>query len=346
MQIKRHLTLNLTLIALAAVIWQAEGNAQTTQTKEVRPRSKGVGNRSAKRWVGVRNRRHLRKHLSRLRERARAYEPVIAAAARKHRVDPRVLWTIAYLETRFRPELVSPARARGLMQFMPGTARRFNLTNPHDGSAAIDAAARYVKELADQFGGRLDLVLASYNAGESAVDCYRTGRTLRTSAGKVINPRGTKTSGVPPYAETVSYVKRGLLVFSRVTSAGVFNPELIAGTRPLQSPAIAISVSDQRMIDRELRELGGLPTTMLFSGTKEMVIGQSGSNQRVALANRADAKAGRDGGFETVFFDVHSGARYLVTKGEIIRPLGAVGSEENEMNGSVEKSFYVGGGGR
>ena len=37
--------------------------------------------------------------------------------------------------------------------------------------------------------GRLDLVLASYNAGESAVECYRSGRTIRTSSGKVINPR-------------------------------------------------------------------------------------------------------------------------------------------------------------
>ncbi|MGH9960567.1 MAG: lytic transglycosylase domain-containing protein, partial [Pyrinomonadaceae bacterium] len=184
MQIKRHLPLNLTVLALAAVLWQAEANAQTIQTKEVRPRSKGVTDRSPKRRDGVSKRRHLRiRQFSRMRERARMYEPFIAAAARKHGVDPRVLWTIAYLETRFRPELVSPARARGLMQFMPGTARRFNLTNPHDGPAAIDAAARYVKELVGEFGGRLDLVLASYNAGEGAVDCYRTGRTIRTSAG-------------------------------------------------------------------------------------------------------------------------------------------------------------------
>ena len=105
-----------------------------------------------------------------MRERARLFEPYIAAAARKHGVDPRVLWTIAYLESRFRPEAVSPASARGLMQFMPGTARRFKLTNPHDSIASIDAAARYVKELTDQFGPRLDLVLAGYNAGESAVE--------------------------------------------------------------------------------------------------------------------------------------------------------------------------------
>lgn len=349
MQIKRHLPLNLTVLALAAVLWQAEANAQTSQTKVARPRSRGVTDRSPKRRAGVSKRRHLRiRQFSRMRERARMYEPFIAAAARKHGVDPRVLWTIAYLETRFRPELVSPARARGLMQFMPGTARRFNLTNPHDGPAAIDAAARYVKELVGEFGGRLDLVLASYNAGEGAVDCYRTGRTIRTSAGKVINPRGIKTSGVPPYAETVSYVKRGLLVFSRVTSAGVFNPELIAGTRALQSPPMAIAVSDQRIIDSELRELGGLPVTMLFSGVKQIGIGQGGGNQ-VAIARRADANAA----FETVFFDVHSGARYLVSKGEIVRPLDGVeasgasqnAGEDEVVHHVVAKSFYLGAGG-
>ena len=349
MQIKRHLPLNLTVLALAAVLWQAEANAQTSQVKVARPRSRGVSDRSPKRRAGVSKRRHLRiRQFSRMRERARIYEPFIAAAARKHGVDPRVLWTIAYLETRFRPELVSPARARGLMQFMPGTARRFNLTNPHDGPAAIDAAARYVKELVGEFGGRLDLVLASYNAGEGAVDCYRTGRTIRTSAGKVINPRGIKTSGVPPYAETVSYVKRGLLVFSRVTSAGVFNPELIAGTRALQSPPMAIAVSDQRIIDSELRELGGLPVTMLFSGVKQIGIGQGGGNQ-VAIARRADANAE----VETVFFDVHSGARYLVSKGEIVKPLdvveasGASGiaGDGEVVHHVVAKSFYLGAGG-
>lgn len=353
MQIKRHLPLNLTVLALAAVLWQAEANAQTSQTKVARPRSRGVTDRSPKRRAGVSKRRHLRiRQFSRMRERARMYEPFIAAAARKHGVDPRVLWTIAYLETRFRPELVSPARARGLMQFMPGTARRFNLTNPHDGPAAIDAAARYVKELVGEFGGRLDLVLASYNAGEGAVDCYRTGRTIRTSAGKVINARGIKTSGVPPYAETVSYVKRGLLVFSRVTSAGVFNPELIAGTRALQSPPMAIAVSDQRIIDSELRELGGLPATMLFSGLKQIGIGQGGGNQ-VAIARRADANGGDSAAFETVFFDVHSGARYLVSKGEIVRPLDGVeasGASQNAGEGEVvhhvvAKSFYLGAGG-
>ena len=58
-------------------------------------------------------------------ERARRYEPLIVAASIKHRVDPRLLWTVAYLETRFQPRETSPKGARGLMQLMPATAARF-----------------------------------------------------------------------------------------------------------------------------------------------------------------------------------------------------------------------------
>ncbi len=50
---------------------------------------------------------------SHARERARQYEPLIAAAAQRHGVDPHLLWTIAYQETRFQPHLISPKGARG-----------------------------------------------------------------------------------------------------------------------------------------------------------------------------------------------------------------------------------------
>lgn len=346
MHIKKQLPLNLTVLALAAVLWQAEVQARSSQAAEAGPRSKGVGNRDKKGGAGVRKRRQRRiRRLSRMRERAQLYEPYITAAARRHGVDPRALWTIAYLETRFRPELVSPVNARGLMQFMPGTARRFNLANPNDGPAAIDAAARYVKQLGEQFGGRLDLVLAGYNAGEGAVDCYRTGRSLRTSTGKIINPRGIKTSGVPPYRETISYVKRGLLVFNRLTSAGVFNPELIAGVRHLQAPAMNIALSDQRLIDNELRELGGVPATLLFSGGTQIGVSQSGI--QVAVARNADGVRPAAAEVETVFFDVHSGTRYLVSKGSIVKPIDNVESVESPSAVEVRrhvvaKSFYLG----
>ncbi len=166
------------------------------------------------------------------RARARIYEPHIAAAASRHGVDARLLWTIAYLETRFQPNLVSPKGARGLMQFMPGTAARYGLNNPLDPVASIEAGARYVRFLTDRFGGRVDLVLAGYNAGEGAVDAFRYGRRLVLQSGKTINSSGLRTGGVPPYRETQSYVALGTSVFTNVTAARLFNAAPLIRQQP------------------------------------------------------------------------------------------------------------------
>lgn len=156
--------------------------------------------------------------------RARRVEPHMRAAAARYGVDPRVLWTIAYLETRFRSGLVSPKGARGMMQFMPGTAARYGLADPHDDLAAIHAAARYVRDLSRRFDNCLDLVLAGYNAGEGAVEAFLKGTTLRLPDGRTINARRIQTGGVPPYAETRNYVARGLYVARQLTVANVFSP--------------------------------------------------------------------------------------------------------------------------
>jgi len=142
-------------------------------------------------------------------KRAQIYEPAILEAATKHGVDARMLWVIAYLETRFNPASVSRKGARGLMQFMPATAERFDLANPHDPIAAIGAAAGYVRVLGNRFNHRADLILAAYNCGEATVEAYLTGRSIK--AGKrIINPRGLMTGGIPPYRETRGYVNHGL----------------------------------------------------------------------------------------------------------------------------------------
>jgi soluble lytic murein transglycosylase-like protein len=75
----------------------------------------------------------------------------------------------------------------GLMQLMPGTARRLGVRRPFDPAENIRAGTQYMRELMSLFGGKVDLVLASYNAGEGAVLKY--GRN------------------VPPYRETRDYVK-------------------------------------------------------------------------------------------------------------------------------------------
>ena len=93
------------------------------------------------------------------------------------------------------------------MQFMPETAARYRLTNPHDPKAAIDAAARYFRDLLRRFERRIDLAFAAYNAGEGAVGAFQNGRVLRLSNGKIINAARLVTGGIPPYRETQNYVR-------------------------------------------------------------------------------------------------------------------------------------------
>src|SRR6185369_340541 len=109
---------------------------------------------------------HGQEHLEKLRERARQYEPIILAAANRYNVDPHLLWTIAFLESRFKAQATSYKEGRpcavGLMQFIPSTAQQYGFKNPYDPREAVDAAAHYVKDLLKRFDGRVDLVLAAY----------------------------------------------------------------------------------------------------------------------------------------------------------------------------------------
>jgi len=98
------------------------------------------------------------------------------------------------------------------MQFMPATAVAYGLQNPHDPKAAIDAAAHYLRDLLRKFGGRVDLALAAYNAGEGTVESFQTGRPLALATGKIINPHRLITGGMPPYRETQQYVKSAIVL--------------------------------------------------------------------------------------------------------------------------------------
>lgn len=179
-----------------------------------------------------------------LRERAALYEPLFHSAAVRYGIDARLLWVIAFLETRFQPDLVSPVGARGLMQFMPATAASYGLKNPDNPAESIDAAARYVRDLQARFGNRFDLILASYNAGEGAVDAYLKGYALRLPNGRVINPSRLKLGGVPPYVETRNYVAQGLAI-ARMLGAGNFNPETLVVNSPTSTK---VTLNSQAML--------------------------------------------------------------------------------------------------
>lgn len=160
------------------------------------------------------------------RQRASQYEPLIAAAAQRNNVDPRLLWTIAYLESRFRKSAISykdgKPCAYGMMQFTTPTATRYGLKDPHSVRQAIDAAARYVRDLQGRFGARGDLILAAYNAGEGAVEAFRDGKRLVLPNNKIINPRSIRTGGIPPYVQTREYVARGKVVYEHISGARLF----------------------------------------------------------------------------------------------------------------------------
>lgn len=118
----------------------------------------------------------------------------LKAAGERHDLNPRLLAAVVGAESGFRPRVVSPKGARGLMQLMPATAARFGVRPAElfEPARNLEAGARYLRWLLDRYEGRLHLALAAYNAGEGAVDRY---------------------GGVPPYRETRRYVRRVYALF-------------------------------------------------------------------------------------------------------------------------------------
>lgn len=109
-------------------------------------------------------------------------------AARQYGVDEGLLMAQAYQESRFNPNAGSSAGAVGFAQFMSGTAKTYGLKDRRDPVQSIHAQARYMRKLIDQFGGREDLALAGYNAGE-----YR---------------KSLNAGMIPNIPETQNYVKK------------------------------------------------------------------------------------------------------------------------------------------
>ncbi|MGB7067906.1 MAG: transglycosylase SLT domain-containing protein [Pyrinomonadaceae bacterium] len=179
--------------------------------------------------------------------RARFFEATIERAAKSEGVDPLILWTIAYNETRFRPWLTSPKNAQGLMQFMPATAARFGLVDPYEPTSSVFAAARYVRYLGRLFNWKFESILAAYNAGEGTVSAYLQGRELRAN-GKLINASRLKTiNGVPPYKETVGYVSQGAKVYRWLKEQG----RLSRFSKPEQIPSTSQIPGADSLRERE-----------------------------------------------------------------------------------------------
>jgi soluble lytic murein transglycosylase-like protein len=116
----------------------------------------------------------------------RQFAPLVAAVAKEQGVDPALLHAVISVESGYNPRARSVKGAAGLMQLMPETARRYQVSDIWDPRQNVSGGARYLRDLLAMFNNNMSLALAAYNAGENAVIEY-----------------GNR---IPPYPETRSYV--------------------------------------------------------------------------------------------------------------------------------------------
>lgn len=112
---------------------------------------------------------------------------LVELSARQNGVDPKLALAVARVESDLAPNAVSPAGAVGVMQLMPDTANSLGVRNINDPRENIDGGVRYLRRMLTMFDGDIEKAVAAYNAGPQAVKSY---------------------GGVPPYAETQSYVAK------------------------------------------------------------------------------------------------------------------------------------------
>ncbi len=118
---------------------------------------------------------------------------IVMRLAPQYGVHPGLAYAVIRAESNFNPLAVSEKNAQGLMQLIPETAARFNVTQPLDPEQNIRGGLAYLRWLLAYFKGDVPLAVAAYNAGEGAVDRYL---------------------GVPPFPETQGYVRRIQEVFN------------------------------------------------------------------------------------------------------------------------------------
>jgi soluble lytic murein transglycosylase len=112
---------------------------------------------------------------------------VIQRYASHYRLEEALVRAVIKVESDYNATAVSSAGAVGMMQLIPQTAEFLQVSNPLDPEQNIRGGSHYLRMMLDQFEGDLDLALAAYNAGPTAVRLH---------------------GGVPPYKETIRYLTK------------------------------------------------------------------------------------------------------------------------------------------
>jgi len=146
---------------------------------------------------------------------------LVDSIAKDNGVDPALVDAMVRTESNYNPLAISSKGARGLMQLIPETGRRFGVQDFFDPRQNIEGGVRYIKYLLNMFDGNVDLSLAAYNAGENLV--ARLGR-------------------IPPYPETRNYVRKIRALYTKPYSYVDSNLEAAAArTTPVVSASAAVS---------------------------------------------------------------------------------------------------------
>lgn len=124
-----------------------------------------------------------------------AYLPHVQAAEQRYGIPRGLLDALIWTESRYNPVALSKAGAVGLGQLMPPTAEALGVANRYDARSNVIGAARYLRQMIDQFGA-IHLAVAAYNAGPGAVK---------------------SSNGIPLNNETPSYVRNVLLSWKQFT---------------------------------------------------------------------------------------------------------------------------------
>jgi len=151
-------------------------------------------------------------------------ESLITKYSDFHGLEPDLVRAVIKTESNFNPLAVSSKGARGLMQLMPDTARRYGVQRIHDPEENIAGGTRYLRDLLDMFQGSIPLALSGYNAGEN--------RVLRTG-------------GIPNISETRNYVNRVSRIFGFDRSP--FTP--VTDIEPPPAPRVRRFINAQGLIE-------------------------------------------------------------------------------------------------
>jgi soluble lytic murein transglycosylase-like protein len=178
--------------ALAARWFKQAANSGDSQARNILVRLEGIG---AKEDINCKPAEPNFKPVYETSPNKRKVASLVNQIAPAYGIDPQLVMAVIQAESDFNPNALSEKNAQGLMQLIPETAERFGVKDSLNPFQNINGGTAYLHWLLRHFKGKVELVLAAYNAGEGAVERYQ---------------------GVPPFEETKNYVKTILSWYPKI----------------------------------------------------------------------------------------------------------------------------------